>query len=256
MSRKYLLSLVVVPFVLNISSSFADSRSELASELNDPLYFKVGFIETKEITDTFKSDVVAPMPEDGQNGSIFDVIGSGGIPELDQAEVVLDQIIRIGTKVVALIEKGKPVVTTNFIPASALPFGASDWRQLQGWKVPQSRVYNVSFKNMYGMNILDFSYRVVFTYGGSVNGAGQYLAQAEIQPASLSVLWGFKFDVTADVAQVVNAGDKTNPVAAMRLDMKYSLKPVIPVQETIETATFFLQGDGLFSNLTSGNMPR
>lgn len=179
--------------------------------------------------------------------SLGDLTGIGA--EIDQADIVLDKIINLGKKVWNLVDQGKPVVNVKSDIATALPQGAKCWTDLQNWQTPKYKVYSVSYKNGYGVTIVDFTYRVLFLTGGTVNGKGLYVGYASVEPLNINVLWGFHFNVEASVPTVYNMGSKTDPVAGMNLQIKWTVDPILPIQHQEHTQTFFVSGRGEFKVL-------
>ena len=173
-----------------------------------------------------------------------------GIEELDAAEVVLDKILSIGRKIWTVVEANKPVLNFTTQNASAVPMGVQSWQQLSGWQTPRAFVYRVTYENLYGMDIVDFSYRVMFTPGGSVNGRGQYLSNVTIVPNTIDVAWGFTFNANASVVNTVNTGSSTAPVAGMELLLNWTVES--PLKKSQNTASYYVRGDGQFTNLTNG----
>ena len=166
---------------------------------------------------------------------------------IDQANIILDKIVNLGKKVWALVETGRPVVNITTYTANALPAGLQCWSDLAGWQIPQSKVYRVQYENAYGMNVVDFAYRVTFTAGGNLNGHGKFLTNATIAPADLNVSWGFNITANAEVPSVFNMGTKEDPVAGMQMLMKWNIKTVMSHVEQAET--FYVGGDNTMKHL-------
>jgi hypothetical protein len=166
---------------------------------------------------------------------------------LDQANIILDKIVNLGKKVWALVETGRPVVNITTYTANALPAGLQCWSDLSGWQIPQSKVYRVQYENAYGMNVVDFAYRVTFTAGGNLNGHGKFLTNATIAPANLNVSWGFNLTANAEVPSVFNMGTKEDPVAGMQMLMKWNIKTVMNHVEQAET--FYVGGDNTMKHM-------
>ena len=60
-------------------------------------------------------------------------------------------------------------------------------------------------------------WHVEFTYGGSYNGTGQYLADVTILPGELNVEIPYQFYVTTHVGTPLNVGTNANPIAALQV---------------------------------------
>lgn len=166
---------------------------------------------------------------------------------LKDIEVIVDQIINIGKKIFAIVEAGRPVVNLKIDNANALPKGLTCWSDLAGWNAPQSKVYNVRYQNGFGMNVVDFTYRVLYTAGGSFNGVGKYITNATFQPANVSVAWGFNFNANASIPSVFNTGSKNDPVAGMQMNMEWKVTNVISHEQGAES--FYVNGENKMEKL-------
>ncbi|KYG62699.1 hypothetical protein AZI87_15550 [Bdellovibrio bacteriovorus] len=165
----------------------------------------------------------------------------GSVNPLDAVELIVDQIINIGKKIFNVINAGRPVVNINLDTANALPKGLSCWSDLSGWNIPQSKVYNVQYENGFGMTVVDFTYRVTYTAGGSADGIGKYITNATFQPANVSVGWGFQLDATAVIPSVFNTGTKRDPVAGMQMNMEWKVTSAMAHEQSTET--YFVSGE-------------
>lgn len=148
---------------------------------------------------------------------------------LDAADVIVDKVINIGTKVWNVVAKGEAVYNFNRQTATALPQGAQRWDQLQNWQQPTSRVYSIRGQNVFGYEILRFDYRVLLLYGGNVGGVGRYIGYASVQAATVNIPYLTVFNVDAKVERVYNMGSKSNPLAAMILTVNLSAQSKIPL---------------------------
>lgn len=174
---------------------------------------------------------------------------SAQIATVGQVIVVLDQIINIGKIVIPIIKAGVPVVNIKTDTANALPAGISCWSDLGGWKAPNVSNYRVVIKNKLGIEVIDFTYKVMFTAGGSADGIGRYITNATILPASVNVAFGFDFNVEVSVPSVFNMGTKSNPIAAMQIDLKYKAGGKIPVNYVQRTYSYLLTGKNQIKDL-------
>lgn len=165
-----------------------------------------------------------------------------GDPRLTQISVVLDQVINIGQKVWVIAEKGRPVVNTSTNSASAMPDGIRSWSQLSGWQPSTSRSFRITYQNVYGINVVNFTYRVMYTFGGGFQGRGRFVTGATIIPASLSVAWGWSFNSNVTVPTVVNIGSSENPVGGIQMNLNWKVNTVLVHEE--KTSSFFVDGLG------------
>ncbi len=122
------------------------------------------------------------------------------------------------------------------------------WQQMQEWKTPNSRLFRVNYTNFWGMNVVDFTFRLIYTYGGTVNGKGLYLTQIGVQPAELMVRNGYTFNVNVSIPGVTNAGTSESPMAAAEIQVNWS---VDNWSKHIEgSQSYYVRADGYFENLS------
>ncbi|HEX7674869.1 MAG TPA: hypothetical protein VF412_11895 [Bdellovibrio sp.] len=213
----------------------------------DKTYFQIKKVTVKEVADTGASTLAATGLVQDCSSSRPLLISRTGDPvvvslsPIDQLQVWVDQIINIGKKIWAIVEAGKPVVNVQMTTANALPRGVTCWTDMSGWSVPKSKSYQVQYENAYGMTVVDFTYRVMFTANGNVDGIGKYITNATFVPANLSVAWGFKFDATANVPAVFNQGTKQDPNAGMQMNMQWRVDSPLAHEESTES--YFVTGD-------------
>jgi hypothetical protein len=161
--------------------------------------------------------------------SAMDESLAGAAAYLDAADVVVDKVINIGTKIWNVLEKGRATYNLSTMQANALPQGARRWDQLQRWHQPVSKVFSVTGKNIYGVEILRFDYRVILLAGGDVGGIGRYIGYATVQPVTVNIPYLTNFDVTVRVDSVYNTGTAHNPVAGMIMNVSINARSVIPL---------------------------
>lgn len=193
-------------------------------------------------SDQCSSDEAVFVPKlSGDGSTIGEKIGKE-INPIDVIDVWVDKIINLGKKIFAVIDKGRPVVNIKTDVANALPAGVRCWTDLAGWNIPASKVFHVTYKNVYGVSVVDYSYRITYTAGGNLNGIGKYLTNVTVQPANVSVAWGFNLDAKAVIASVFNVGeDRRNPIAAMQMDIEWTVKT--PLQHNQMTRTYYIDGN-------------
>lgn len=241
-----------------VAASLTSVAGARAEGMDMQKYLTLGEMQVTEVQvqDTqgvgpFGSKELAPAPQ-GEPVEPSEGFEDWLTPEnLDLTNLILDKIINMGKKVWTLVEANKPVVNVQLNTANALPANLPSWQSLGGWQTPVSKVYRVSYKNMYGMNVVDFSYRILYTYGGNAKGKGRYLTHVTLVPHQLDVAWGFTFNAEAKIPSVVNAGTSEDPVGAMELMLSWKVNTVMKHSES--TASYFVRGDGQFVDLTNGN---
>lgn len=216
-------------YLLGAMLSFAS-----AAQAVDSKYFTIGDVEVRE------SETVTlnqRMFDAGIGASLCTrantrftgaaPVGGGSVLEnLGLVDMVLDQVVNIGKKVWTLIEAGKPVVNMKTDVATALPYGARCWMDLQTWEAPKAKTYSVTYKNIYGADVVRFSYRVVYLHGGSVDGKGAYVGYAAIEPSEVYVAWGWSFNAETSTPAVYNMGTKDSPIGGLNLQVNYKIETV------------------------------
>lgn len=214
----------------------------------DKAYFDVTQVQITEVKDLTSSvDTFAQAGLDGNcsanlplTAKFSDDASFGSLNPLETIELIVDQIINIGKKIFNVVEAGRPVVNIKMDTANALPRGLTCWADLSGWNRPASKVFNVKYQNALGMTVVDFSYRLTYTAGGSADGVGKYITNATFQPANVYVAWGFKFDATAEIPSVFNTGSKADPVAGMQMMLDW--KVTSPLAHIQQAESYFVSG--------------
>lgn len=170
------------------------------------------------------------------------------LPPLEASDLILDQIVNMGKKIWAIVESGRPSVNIKTDVASALPEGVLHWGQLEGWKMPKVYTYRVVYKNKFGIETVNFSYRITQTYGGGYKGVGQYLARVAIVPDQVKVAWGYSFNATASVPLVFNSSTSESPVGAAEMMIDWEVKTA--TQYHRQSELYYLDGTGAMSVLS------
>lgn len=184
-----------------------------------------------------------PVPPVG-GGPIGGPIGGGtGQDPL----VLIDRIVNLAHKIWKIIEENKPVVNTNITYANAVPEGITSWTQLAQWKPPESTMYGFYAKNAYGVRVIDVKYVVFRTCGGNYKGKGKFLTGVTVEPTSISVAWGYKFSMDANVPSVANVGTTEDPIASMMAKLNWKIDTAIKHEQG--TSIYYVQGDSVFREL-------
>jgi hypothetical protein len=166
---------------------------------------------------------------------------------LDEAEVTIDQLIRIGQKIYKVIEAGRPVYNAEFNRTDVVPKGITHWTQLTQWRAPQARRYERVIKNLNGITVIYFRYMIEYTPGGQYNGKGQFLQNVTIQPEEVYVAWGYRFDVNVSIPSLTNAGTADDPIAAAQLLLDSKISTVMNTLQS--SSSYYVRGDGGFKSL-------
>jgi len=173
------------------------------------------------------------------------VVEKAGIKDI---VMIVDSIIAIGKKVWPIIEAGKPVVNINMGQGiSVIPFKGKDevdavFFEMERWSAPKAKSYTVSYKNGFGSSVISFTYTVMFQYGGSYEGKGQYLAGINVVAQDVQVSWGFDFDAKSELIQISNHGTKEDRLAGATFKIKYTAQSFM---RTIKNEdSFHVMGNG------------
>lgn len=181
-----------------------------------------------------------------------DAAGGGPAVPANKVDMILntaDHILLIGGKIWKFIVANRAEAEVAEATADALPAGAKSPDQLQSWKTPQVRTFHVVYTNLVGLSVVDFEYRIQYTYGGRIAGRkGHYLANVQVQPGTLRVLWGFRFDFEGGAMKALNVGTSADPVAAIEMLARWKVSN--PINTLGDSASFFIKGDGSFEPLT------
>jgi hypothetical protein len=169
------------------------------------------------------------------------------ITTTELANVALDQIINLGKKMWSIIESNQPVVNVISDRANAIPFGIQNWEHMQQWQTPISKMFRVTYRNFCGQPDVEFTYRLLYTPGGSVSGRGQYLANIAVIPAELTVNKGLNFNVQVTVGSITNSGTLESPIASAEIHVCWQLKNW--AKQTQSCHSFYIRGDGRFENI-------
>ena len=168
--------------------------------------------------------------------------GAQVVATLEVAEVIVDKVINIGSKIWNVVEKGQPVQNYQNTAASALPQNLGDWTKLENWQEPQTKVVKVIYKNIFGFEVVNFTYRVTTVTGGSYHGVGKYIGYAAVEPVDMSTSYLYNFDAKASVDSVYNKGTEGNPLAGMVLNVRWDVWTL--VSKGHGSHQFYLDGAG------------
>lgn len=211
--------------------------------------------EEQDAEKTFTVESVETQVLDEETGGVLDsrvkfmptlplLRGRTGFGAGDLASIT--EIINVGKEIWEIVVENKAVVDIASERATAIPTGVSDWRKMPGWKAPQARLFRMSFKNFYGATVVDFTYRVLFTPGGTLNGRGKYLTGMTILPAKIWAAWGFTFRSRGSIPSIMNANTTRDPLAAAELQLTWSVESLT---QQHGSASFYVRGDGHFQQL-------
>jgi hypothetical protein len=227
-------------FALFVGVFFLVSFGSFAAELSPEMkaYYTVGSSELTLIEDqVYDSKWVIP----GLERNAADAVVAPKSP-IAEAEVILDQIVNLGKKIWSIVEANKPVVSFKNQTASALPKGVESWLDLDSWDNARAQTYRLVYKNLYGMTVVEFAYRIVYVAGGSYQGKGKYLAQITVYPETVDVAWGYKFSAEASIPTLLNHGTREAPVAGAEINVDWVIET--PLKYSRNTTSYAVRGDG------------
>lgn len=168
---------------------------------------------------------------------------------IDEVAMYIDSLIAIGKKIWPIIDAGRPVITTNgLIPAlSVLPridgqVAKGELYEMANWSAPKTISYRVSYKNLYGSEVIGFTYTVYFQYNGSYKGVGKYITSLKVQASQVYAAWGFNFDAVSELISVANVGSVESPVASAIIQISYKAKGLL--NEVRNSQSFYVDGAG------------
>lgn len=231
------------------------------SSSNDELalanYLEYGFSSQKDFETYLSIDSikVSPTPCVLNSGEIDEALASpmeysqlvpsGAGSSSDPLDI--GNWITIGKKVWEIISANKPVanVTTNRI--TILPKDQPHWQDMERWKGPMAKSFEVVAKNGFGQTVIRQVYTIIFNYGGQYNGKGSFIANATIVPSVTEVSWGgFRLDADVQLGDVVNTGLASDPVPAIDLQVHWKMGSVVKHIEGREI--YVVNGLGLIEN--------
>ncbi len=160
--------------------------------------------------------------------------------------MLVDQLVAIGAKIMPTIEKGRAVVTQNYMHAvSVLPrIDALDpvVHDMGNWSIPVSKHYKISYENGFGSEVVSFIYSITFQHSGTYNDKGHYLAGIRMSARDIRVSWGFDLDATSQLIQISNVGTANNVIAGATVEITYTVKNWTRTLST--SKAFHVTGDG------------
>jgi hypothetical protein len=232
MYRRVPLVLTVLSLALPAAAQF--HPKEIQDAKNDPKMYTIDELSVKvaEEGPVAKPEEIAPPAETGQDPL-----------------VVIDHIMNIGARMWQFMLDNQAVVTSTTQYATALPQGVTHWSSMAGWNAPKGTVYRLTAKNAYGMTVVDLRYMVLRTTGGSYEGKGKYLTAVSAQTMPMTGVWGYRvsLEAAAPDSGIVNAGTKTDPLAAMTFVVGWKIQTAIKKAEG--NAVYYMRGDGVYQQL-------
>lgn len=238
--------LLAASLMLLSSSSFA-----INNEYYQKKYHTITEVNIQEVSrDVLDQEQLFTLYNKGVNVDAFPVLGNPSPIDPGQVIKVAKDLVALGEDIYRLVVKGKPSNTTSYAPISVIPKingQPVDLLETELWKMPVKRTYQITYRNLYRMDVVVFRYSVIFSYGGTYNGKGAYLTAVQIVPESVSTMFGFDFTATMKLGGIQNNGTRENPIAAATILIEHTVSNIIHAEN--KTDTFFLTGRGGFKLL-------
>ncbi len=154
----------------------------------------------------------------------------------------LQQLITIGKEIWQIVKDGAPTVNFTSEVATAIPMGAECAFKMSNWSPPRSKTYEMSYKNKFGGEMIYFTYKIIYSFGGKYQGKGSYLANVSIHPVDIRLFWGQSFDAFVKTSKAINIGTEEDPVAGLEISLEWEIKN--PIMETQSHRSYFVDGNG------------
>jgi hypothetical protein len=172
-------------------------------------------VEVREVPNPFTDKGIVELPKAPTN-------------PIDEISIMIDGLIAIGKKIWPIIDAGRPVINNKLAPAvSILPALQSErgvLTEMSGWSIPKAQSFRVSYKNYFGMEVVGFTYTIMFQYNGSLKGVGKYITSLKIMASNIYTAWGFDFDANSELIGISNVGTDENPVASGIIGVSYAVR--------------------------------
>jgi hypothetical protein len=248
---KFLTIVVLTSLALPILANAADPR-DMSMQMVDhltPLQVEVRDVTEKYQNQSRFSFEQVQFRREKAQAATWNVPGplDQAIGELNKAEIIVDKIINIGTKIWNVLEKGKPVANYTQQRATAVPQNIKAWQQLESWNNPKSKYYEILYKNVYGIEVAKLVYKIIYLTGGTYQGTGKYIGYVSVEPQEFKTAYLYTFNVQAAVESVYNKGTSKNPVAGMIININWTVSTLL-MKET-QSYSYHIDGLGNFQAL-------
>lgn len=238
------LALFFVLASSTVVKAFPDIDNQVLS-VADQKYLTIGKVSVEEIThkNNYKRyDLDVPFNKGGQIPTVAPVVENSG-----KVIQVARDLVALGEDIYKLVVKGRPVNSTQYAPISVIPKINNepvDVMDTENWRLPVQKTFKISWQNLYGVEVVAFTFSVFYSYGGSYEGKGRYLTAVQIIPDKVTTLWGFDFTATMKLGGIQNNGSRANPVAAATVLLEYTVGNILNADNRVEK--FHITGTGGF----------
>jgi hypothetical protein len=227
-----LASLILIP----MNTVFANTHHEILKKLWDtqdkPTITELSpeeILHEAEIT-----PCVLNLPQDSLPDSIEDT----------RENEMIGTILQLGLSFWHLIMHGKPTCQTENTFASGLPSDMSDWRKITGWEAPTTRAFRITYKNVFGMELVHFIITAHYIAKGHYQN-GLYLTNVSVRSPKVDVIWTHDLRAKVEIPQVYNIGTEEEPIAAMQILVSWTIRN--PFRVVGDSVSFLVRGDGTFT---------
>lgn len=251
------LNSIKLLLVMTLAMGIASANDQIIDEMNEDYLTLESVTVSRVTTDVLNQEMSEVLSENQiEQYSLRDLPGmpnkSGQVTMANVGQILSigKDLVALGEGVYNLVQKGKPSNKTTYAPISVLPRVGGQFVDIfdtESWKMPSKTTYVITYKNLYGMEVVKFRYSVIFAYGGTYNGKGAYITAAQIIPESIMTSFGFDFSATMKMGGMANHGTKENPVAGVILSMQYTVETFL--QASLETESYHITGKGGFKPL-------
>lgn len=243
---KYMLIGLVLAF--DITAAFAHTEAEIKMYTiakkkvslveKDPF----GFELRRKISEREYYEL--PMIQQDDTGKASPIDNAGKVIG------VAKDLVALGEDIYALVIKGKPNIATEYAPISVIPKvngQPADVFETENWSMPSSYTYDITYENGFGMDVVKFTYSVIFMHGGTYNGKGKYLTGVQIVPTEAWAFFGYDFSAKMKLGGISNHGTRENPIAGATLLIEHEVKTI--VKATVETNVHAVTGAGVIKKV-------
>jgi hypothetical protein len=204
---------------------------------------QVGYASSARVNGNGEGDQWTPPPR-----TIDDRLNTAGT-----VISVARDVVALGESIYELAQKGKPTNTSEYAPISVVPRDPETKEyiepfDLENFSFPVEKNYVFKLKDGKGKEAIVFNYKVLYSYGGSYNGAGKYLTGVIIIPGSIKTSYGWDFSSSMKLSGVMNHGTKENPVAGIVVTVKYNIGSWSKAYE--KNDTIHITGRGEYKHLS------
>lgn len=199
-------------------------------------------IETMPDGSTFEVRLIAEAPATFDEIQQHNFVAREQCSTSTQKRLDLQGLITLGKEIWQIVKDGAPVVNFKSESASVIPQGALCPFYMSNWSLPLVKTFELNYKNKFGMEMIYFTYKVIYSYGGSYQGKGSYLANVSIHPKDIRLKWGQSFDASVKIASALNMGTVENPIAGLEISLDWVIQN--PIMNTQSNRTYFVDGLG------------